>query len=370
MKKIAVYTWCYDIGKTNYGQILQCYATQEMLRKLGYAPTVLRYRKPLPDENIFEFKRADKREKYEREYRIRYIEGVEDTRIDKFFEFITKNINCTIPCYTEEELKTVSSDAEVLVCGSDQLWAPEMYDPVSLLRFTGENQKRISYATSGLNNADIVDRQMCKELSEELQRFAAVSVRENSSKNFLEKLINKEVEVVLDPTLLLPDNIWKEICTPCVTEEKYILAFFLGPFTYNKIVLKELMRLYKVDKVLYIKSSYFREEGIVSEGKFIEAVGIGPREFLSLIKNAEAIYTDSYHGSVFSVIFHKQFYVVNHRSPYRINELCENLKIGNRRTESIRQLEDREEIDYRVVDKTVDVLRNRSIHFLRQNIGE
>ena len=369
MKKVAVYTWCYDIGRTNYGQTLQCYATQEILKKIGCSPIILRYRKPLPDEKIIEFEKPEEREKYERAFRIRYVEEIEDKRIDKFFDFIKENISGSIPCYTEDEVKRVSSDAEILICGSDQLWSPEMYDPVALFKFAKKQQKRISYATSGICNTEKNARMICKEICTELKNFYAISVREKSAKTILDEFIDAKVEVVLDPTLLLTESDWVDLAATRISDERYIFAFFLGPFTYNKIVLKDLMKKYGVSKVLYVKSSYFRDEGIVSEGKFIEAEGIGPREFLSLVKNAEAVYTDSYHGTVFSVVFRKQFYVVRHRSPYRISELCENLRIGKRFAESINQLEGLQDIDYTVVLEQLELQRKKSISFLEHSIG-
>ncbi len=369
MKKIAVYTWCYDIGKTNYGQTLQCYATQEILKKLGYFPIVLRYREPMPGEHVPEFNNSEHRLRYEREYRIKYIEGYEDERINAFFDFINENIVDSIPCYTEDELKIISMDVDTFICGGDQLWSPELFDPVTLFRFARNNQRKISYATSGMSNSGKKAWLVYKKICDELKNFDAVSVRENSGKAIIEGLIDKKVEVVLDPTLLLPESDWEKLCTSRVADEEYIFAFFLGPFTYNKIVLKALMKKYGVKKIIYVKSSYFKNEGIVSEGKFIEAEGVGPKEFLSLVRNATAVYTDSYHGSVFSIIFRKQFYVVRHRDPYRIVELCEKLKIGKRIAESIVQMEKLADIDYSCVEKELNNLRDQSICFLSENIG-
>ena len=299
-----------------------------------------------------------------------YTSLIESHRQPKKLERCVKeNIRGSRQCYTEEEVKSVSSDAEILICGSDQLWSPEMFDPVTLFRFAGREQKRISYATSGISNTGNIDRRICEEICAELKKFDAISVRENSAKVILDDLTDIDIEVVLDPTLLLLESDWVDLCSSRISDEKYIFAFFLGPFTYNKIVLKKAMEKYGVNKVIYLKSSYFRDEGIVSEGKFIEAKGIGPKEFLSLVKNAEAVYTDSYHGTVFSIIFHKQFYVVRHRSPYRISELCEILRIGKRFAESINQLEELQDIDYMEVVEQLELRREQSISFLKKSIG-
>ena len=343
MKKVAIYTWCYDIGRTNYGQILQCYATQEIIRHLGFEPLLIKYRKLCKDEDIQHLD-VDSRIEYEKNYRIKKIEGELNGRIKGFFDFIENRIISTPPLYSEAEIINATKEVESYLLGSDQLWAPQWFDPVTLFEFV-DSTRKISYATSGIEDKTPQGKEACRKIAEGIEGFKDVSVREHYGRKILEKYTDTKIHEVLDPTLLLSKATWNEIASKRETEDSYLLCYFLGKISEKKIVIKSILNKYRISKAVYIKTNYF-EEGVVEEGILEEAKDVGPCEFLSLIKNAKAVYTDSYHGSIFSIIYRKQFFVAKYVNPFRITDLCRKLNIADRSVNSIKQLEEVATIDY------------------------
>ncbi len=366
-KSVALYTWCNDIGPTNYGQTLQCYATQFFLKKKGAEVRIIRYRKIDTIEKP-PFKECDRLE-YEMQYRLREVEKDNNQRIGKFFDFVEEKLNCLPFCYSPNEIKERVKGFDVLLLGSDQLWAPHWFDKVTLFENANENQRRVSYATSGINDSSEVGKRVCSEIGKGIEKFYRVSVREKYAKEVLMQYCkNKDIAEVIDPVFLLNRNEWDNIAEG-EYKENYLLCFFLGKFTEKKIVIKELMKRHSVDKVIYIKSNYY-EEGIVSEGIFFEAKDIGPKEFLSLIRNAKAVYTDSFHGCAFSLIFRKQFYVAKYNNPARISDLCEKMNMPSRNAFSLRHVSLLDEIDYGKVEECMHYWIERSIKFIQESIFE
>ena len=367
MSSIALYTWCYDIGRTNYGQLLQCYATQKKIQHMGQEVELIRYRNPQENMDAVTFLASD-RNKYELEYRVNSVEGGMSARVSKFISFIKKRINCTNVLYSIEEVEEAVKDVDIMLLGSDQLWASQWFDEITLFGFAS-NKKKVSYATSGLTNTSKKDRITNDRIACGLKYFDGVSVRENYGKEILNQL-SKDLIVneVIDPTLLLSSDEWSEVAS-CIQEDNdYVLCYFLGKFSEKKIVARGIMKRFKASKVLYIKSNYF-EEGIVSEDVFFEAKDIGPEDFLTLIKNAKAVYTDSYHGCLFSIIFKKQFFVARYVNPGRIEDICKKLNISDRKSNSLRELNLTSDIEYDDVYNQLGGWLEVSTNFLKEYLS-
>ena len=109
---------------------------------------------------------------------------------------------------------------------------------------------------------------------------------------------------------------------------------------------------------------YYRNEGIGDENLFIEEKGVGIAEFLSLISHANAVYTDSFHGCAFSIIFKKEFYIASFDNLFRIQDICEKLGITNRYVQSLRHLENVDSINYTNVEKRLNYWIKQSRLFL------
>lgn len=191
--------------------------------------------------------------------------------------------------------KTNFSKYELCFVGSDQVWNPDFAgQDYYFLNFV-EPHKRIAFAAS-IGYEELP--------SEVLERYTAhwkqmhyISVREDSSADIIEKATGKRPDVFLDPTLLLTREEWNEVVKQpkCNIPKKYILCLFLGKMPE------------------YIKEAYKNAYGIeliiLNDKTFPDYYVQGPSEFIWLVQNAELVLTDSFHCSVFSIIYHKQFWV-------------------------------------------------------------
>lgn len=306
--KASILTWCYNNGKTNYGQILQCYAMQEMVKKLGYDPVVIRYRKP--DENEEVPSNIEDRDKYELSYRLEKVEGKNNERIQNFITFIKEHISLSEQCYSKHEVSECCKGSKVIFCGSDQIWNPIWFDDVYALNFKTYGAKKIAYAPSGISVELDEWKGKFILLGQCLNSFDVVTVREDESIPILSKYTDRKIEAVLDPTLLMPTREWDKAAGEPYDKEPYIFCYSLGRLRPNKVMLRYLLEKYDACKVLFITSGLFDHEDELEEDELFKAVqNAGPSEFISLIKYAKAVCTDSFHGLALSIVYQKQFYI-------------------------------------------------------------
>ena len=248
------------------------------------------------------------------------------------------------------------------IVGSDQVWNPH-YDFVAgkcdFLTFARNNQK-ISYAASFGVNEIPYERKF--EFAEYLKNFKAISVREKQGARIVEELVKRNAAVVLDPTLLLNENEWKQVekkpvCSP---KKEYVFVYSLGDKTDRfKDKIKQLKEKYEI----------FDVRSVQKNGKELP---IGPSEFLYLIRNAEEVLTDSFHATVFSIIFHKKFVTFNRpglNMNSRIESLAELTGAKNRLTEC-GDLNSETEINYVNVDRILEEERRKSFDFLKDALTD
>lgn len=280
----------------NLGTLLQAYALQKVLYSLGYRNEVIsdekitlqHKRRPLVlriCSNLWRLFSADF---------FRYYWG--QKRINKLFnEFRESHLKINNDWISENELH---KKYDVFICGSDQIWSTVL--PLNLfyyLRFT--TKPKIAYAPSiGANFYPESRKQAVKPY---LDKFNSISVREEIGKQLISSFINKKISVVLDPTLLLDQSGWKEFLTPNrETTKNKVLCYFL---TFNKKYIDRVLSFAKQNRIpLYI---------IITDQRFIKYADvplfIGPKEFISEVASASYIFTDSFHGTIFSILFKKQF---------------------------------------------------------------
>jgi len=213
--------------------------------------------------------------------------------------------------YDNTNIKQTNDYSNTFIIGSDQVFS-SYFLPLSAFfgEFTAPDKKVISYAAS--SNVKKFPPLAEKLFIKKLQRVNAVSVREQTLKEYIEKITNKKATVVLDPTFLLSPADWLKIANPApVPPKKYIFCYFLG----NKSVWQRKAARAYADKYGYelVHLPYITQT-VRPADKFLKGQGrydVGPREFISLINGAECIFTDSFHGLAFSINFSKQFYVFN-----------------------------------------------------------
>lgn len=267
--------------------------------------------------------------------------------------------------------KRLINEIDFFIVGSDQLWNPYWFNPTYYLDFVKDSRKKKSYATSiGISEVPKAMRRKMKYL---LKSFSDISVRERTAQKILSNLLKRiDINVVLDPTMLLNSLEWNKILGDNaeidVEYDSYILCYFVGGLSqYHDVIFTLAGKLKK--KIIIIPMQ--QEDYTFSGGEFEEA---GPYEFIKLIQNASYICTDSFHAVAFSIIYHKQFTVFQRiKTLYgtsqesRITELLKRCQLErNQYSASGKFVFD---IDYDQVDRIVNQERKSSIGLLYEMIG-
>lgn len=325
----------------NYGAVLQAFALKKYIQKLGYEVKIINYHhETIPDG-------------FPRE--------ANEKRWEKFNRFIKGLIDNEEKVYTtEEELEKL--DIDFWICGSDQIWNTDItrgFNRGFFLDFETRG-KKISYAVSmGIPE---LPKEYEDKFKESLEKIDKISVREESLKNYAEKFVDKEIARTLDPTLLLEEDDYNDLILDNKHGE-YILIYALGPDDRltqiaNKVADEKGAKIIELNDKR--KENYFCEQ--ISEA--------GPEEFLTLIKNAKAIITNSFHGTIFSIIFKKEFYTITRLNR---NSRMENiLKIVDMEDRLIDKIEDLDKIKEQNFEKAYVRLKNekeKSKDFLKKSLN-
>lgn len=384
MKKLGI---CICYQHRNYGSQLQSYATTAELKKRGIDFEIIRYKKKLTLKLIIKLIprlfnpvflsdrvliRYQKRFKLMLHPELKKQNNIRNTCLAKFSKERFKSLSPVYRGY--DELCRASQKYDGVMVGSDQLWAPggitsNFYN----LMFAPDKSIKISYATSfGVSK---IEKKLRPVYSKFLSRMDYISVRENSGKDLVENLSDKTAEVVVDPVLLLTKDDWdREIPNTKLYDQPYIFAYFLGKSAAYRNSVTEFAH----KKGLRIVTTHHMDSYNKADENFGDIVSfdIGPAEFVNLIRNAEYVFTDSFHGSVFSVIYQKKFMVFDRykndsisSKNSRIDSFCENYMLESRRySNDIYAVEN--EIDYTAVLKKVNEHRQLSLDFLDTALGD
>ena len=301
------------IGYSNYGNRLQNYAVQEVLKQTGAEVETLSSLLCFNDMNFIKgnyFQKIKNLIKsnytlYQLVQKFKNLKLQKDKELivkqKKFKEFTQKNINMSNLKMIMPYKKIDTSDFDYFVSGSDQVWNYEFGHGnwLYFLQFA-PSQKRISYAASiGL---DEIPKERIEQFKKYVSGMKYISVREQRAKEIIEELTDKKADVVLDPTMMLSLKQWSEISQkPSIDiADQYILLYFLGTVSDERR--KFIENYAKENNCEVIDVENLKD----SEGnKYIA----DPGEWVYLIANCEWMFTDSFHGCVFSIIHHRQFYV-------------------------------------------------------------
>ncbi|HIQ73374.1 MAG TPA: polysaccharide pyruvyl transferase family protein [Candidatus Cottocaccamicrobium excrementipullorum] len=379
MKKIGV---CACYNTKNYGSMLQSLATGKMLEKLGYPYEFIRYkRKPTVGLILKSLDRIPeivkgKRLKVERQRALSKYPNV-DSGIKRrnacFDSFMNQTFTNMSPAYdTFEQLTQAARGYDAVMVGSDQLWRPEGYSTGFYnLMFVPDEVTKIAYATSfGVSQIPKRKKKIAKTF---LNRIEHISVRELRASEMIKELIGRDVPTVVDPTLLFTGDEWKKIIpSKTVVDEKYMFCYLLGNNPLHRMWVKELGQQtgYKIVTIPHLDEFV---ESDITFGDY-QLYDVGPAEFVNLIRNAEYVCTDSFHGTVFSILNYKQFVTFNRFADEsrnsrnsRIESLLSQTGLEKRRMtmkeQSIVNLA-LAEIDYECVDTKLNQMRNRSVEYL------
>lgn len=362
---------------TNYGGILQAYALKKSIEALGHSAEIIdrRCKMVLPPAwkmpliylkrtllNIMSFGRGPE---ICRENRILREFPRVSSLLSGFVEYeISPRL---IDSYTEIAV----GEYDAFVVGSDQVWRPKYFGKIedAYLDFASRwNVRRIAYAASyGTDQLEYTYEQL-EKCSALLKRFDAVSVRESGAVELCDEWFEREDAVhVLDPVMLLTADHYAEIAErtdshPCKGK---ILSYLLDEDQYKKSVLRRVEGWLDIDcHNAYIPD---RDRNIPLEKRIVPAL----QQWLSCFADAEFVVTDSFHGCVLAILFHKPFMALaNHgRGMSRILSLLESLGLDDRIVQGLDPDDDGEYyltgIDWESVDAKLSEMKERSIEFLR-----
>ena len=358
MKSITVTTH----RSINYGAVLQAYALQQAQEWLGVENLLL----DMPSKkDMYEplTGKFSKRTLVSMAVNLSWMFHSRDMKllVDRFNQFVNENIKTTKAYRSWDELLRDPPEADMYISGSDQVFGLRgKYDDMRMLRFGSETIKRFSFAAS-LGEYDWSDDEkgMFAEL---LQRFSMVSVREKYAKEYIESFSDVNCEVNIDPVFLLDKEQWSEIAVDPSVKEKYILCYPLIGNSDTQKVLNQLKEKtgYKTVSMQTIPIKRVKTDEYV--------LNAGPKEFLSLIKNAEYIVTTSFHGTAFSIIFEKPFYTLikNYKSQ-RMTDLLELVGLSNRLYTQQNGIEIGVP-DFTYARKVINIEKKRSIDYLSRVI--
>lgn len=357
-KKLGIITFN---RASNYGAILQAYAMKCVCENLGYEVHVINYAKGIKDDNptpVKDFLEANNKKRAAFKLCRSSLSYIWDKqRWNEFVSFRKKYLNESKICSTKEELETLGYDAYVI--GSDQIWnyniTGNAFDPVYFGDF-GSNAMCVLYGASSHDTPFPLDKEL--EFKKLLSNTnAEIGIREQKLADYVGSITGEKYQVVLDPTLLAGREIMESLVDDKVPKKPYILMYQIDANPASDISVKTLEARFGYD--VYTMT-------VPRIGSFHGRRGIaGPERFLTLLKNAEFLVTNSFHGIALSLLFEKQFYVYeNNGVMSRIDGLLETLELDKRKVKMVADIDLANQIDYVPITEHLNTLRQNSLTYL------
>lgn len=280
-----------------------------------------------------------------------------------FDDFLKKYINLTEMTYrNEKELLENLPQADAYCTGSDQVWNShwnEGIDKPLYLSFVKKEHYKFSYASS-IGNA-VLELDEGRAVKSYLEQYNRITVREDTGVGIIKKLGFEDVKQMLDPTLLLNSTEWSNYVSNKFSNRRYVVTYNLH---HDKKIDRYANELAKANNLEVYHISYNLHD-IIRRGKLKWCPTI--EEYLGLIRDAEYVITDSFHATVFSIIFNKKFVAIYpEQASTRIKSLLHLLDIEDRGTERMPCLEEAyQEINYSKVEQILNREREKAKEYIR-----
>lgn len=366
MKKFGIVSYNIYCNFTNYGSALQSWALSQSIDLLGYngrwqsilvdyCPDALSDMDPLnPMRHMWDIDEESQR-------MCKLSLPAIQINYRKFVEFYKTRFVKTAKTYTSENFEEIMADEllDGFVCGSDTIFCIDEFKGFDDGYFANYPCMKHGYAVAYA--ASFGDAHFTPEsyliLKERLQNFKAIGLREHDMLSYVKKQTKVPAEQTIDPTLLLGSEVYDAIASPRLEQEKYLLLYARR---YNPGMERFAEKLAAEHGWKIVEIS-LRAANSNKNRMFYEA---GVEEFLSLVKYAEFVVTNSFHGLIFSVLYQRPFYVFSRETgDTKIGEILKLFGLMNRlRVSGTEPLEG--EIDYGDVFARIDAARQRSLKFL------
>lgn len=365
MRKIGILT--YHTGY-NYGASLQAFALQGIVKRMDYEVEIINFETEQFIASREMFSRHPRRIKeiIKIVSRIPYYTPLK--RRQSLFDEFTNNCLEISPLYrTEQEVINHACDYSCIICGSDQIWNVSQDDApaANFLYFLNfpKHQRRISYAASF--------GKWVKEAPKYedffvtwLKQFDSISVRETSGMNYV-KSLGLDCELCLDPTVLLDKEDYEEICAERLVKEKYVLLFSWACTDNVVEAAKKVGSELGLPVINIVPPPRAMFKGVRRK------LDVGPREFLSMIKNAEFVVTNSFHGTAFATTFERPYVsIVTGKPDLRMESLLKQLGLSDHLVD-VEHIDVKKmiETDYLTVQKRKIELRATSLKYLKNALS-
>lgn len=368
----------------NYGSLLQTYAMQQALDKLGVDNEIILFK----SDPIKQFYRvfnipflSMKLKLYRRKIisKLRYPQIYEGTlvRDRSFMDFKKNYCRFTQKTTSRDELNKMGQDYRAVVLGSDQVWNPANLEmDFYTLNFVPEAKTKIAYAPS-FGVSKIPEKQIAATANY-LNRIQYISVREVAGAKIVKDLIGRVVPVVCDPTALLTCKDWNKIRSDRkYIEDKYIFCYFLGSNPEHRIFAEKVKKQtgYKIVALQHL------DEFVKYDLHFgdITPYDVGPQDFINLLSNAEIVLTDSFHGTMFSIYYHKKFFTFSRyleskkaSTNSRIISILSLMELTDRKLNGTEDINDclKKEINWNYVQNKLSEFRETSYDWLIKSLHD
>lgn len=359
----------------NFGSVLQAFATQTSIQKIGFNTTTIINYRPKEQKRVYKMYRwSCNIKQLIKNIMLLSLHQKRKKRAQRFEDFIRTYLQLSKEFSNPAFFERIASSFDVLVSGSDQIWnkhSLEMdevdwkYMKPYLLH--GVKVKKISYASSIANMSD----EELLHLKDDLDEFNHISVRESHDTIRLKNIYKGPVSWVVDPTFLLTKSDWIYLLNlKKKNSERYLLFYSLSlGYTELHHHLKALKQ-YAQKRGLHIK--VVNHNIVLKTDNIIEQhADWGPREFLEALYNAEVIVTDSYHGTILSINFNKVFFCIcgTSKSENRKKDILTSLGLESRRIPNIDAINEVFPIiNYNQVNDIIKIRRDKSLSYLKANL--
>lgn len=364
------YILTYHFAK-NYGAVLQCWALQKALISVGSDTRVLDYQDTIQEKNNSLYKQNSGVKRIIKNILYTPYHREREEKYAKFEEFVLNQLVRTPHITTVKELMSflVSESKGVIFVGSDQVWNPKIEDFTEAFFLPFEtNHIKATYAAS-VGPTTVNEIRNYKRWIEEFQH---ISIREKTTADALSQIVDNHITLVPDPVFLVSKQDWNEMSIQAadniVSNEKYMLCYYLNKkhmLEYcrisDAIAKQKHLKVYNIIGglcPLYYKKNTIRNAG--------------PVDFISLIKQAEIVCTDSFHGTVFSIIFGKEFYsfdIKSENSDNRKKSILERVGLIDRYVTLDNPEISNNKIEYDIVKKKIEVIKEEGMSYLRSSLG-
>lgn len=358
---MIVYGITFD-HTTNYGSCFQAYALQTVIEKISVGGTDWENcsYQLIPIKTLEKFPVGNKLKNVLVKPALKFHRLRFEKFENKYMKFA--DVDCL------GQLGNLNQKGDAFVCGSDVIWNPDFNYGLGAFYLDFAEKYKFSYAAS-FGKAEIKASDLCK-IQNYLKSFDAISVREKTGADIINCCTGINAKVVADPILLLDREVWSQVASAhrIHDQKPYIFVYTTH---LNDTIKSFVSRLKKQTGLNVIRAAYGPKQAIKQGILQVQT----PERWLQLLRDAEYVVTNSYHATVFSVLFHKKFFTVVQGGKgtginIRMRDFLKEAVLEGRIYSTVPDHIETEDIDYRETDKRIDFLRKESIAFLRENLEE